>query len=212
MNELPIAEGLARLKSLAARLREVPGHPLVDAALIGVATGGRTSAGVAALAWTAPASDITRSSVTAPPKPLALFQKRYSKPVQTAALVGELVADKLPTTPSRLQPGPLLGRISTGSIAATALAQRHHEPIWPAAAAGGAGAAVGSWLGARWRGRAARRGRRDFGPAVLEDAVTLLVAVYATRRPAVGQHSATDRSGYRIDIPDDEFAAQPQVN
>jgi uncharacterized membrane protein len=210
----PGGPALARLRALAARVQHLPGHPLVDAAVIGIATGGRTSAGLAALAWTAPAGDLSRSSASAAPKPLALFQKKFSKPVQTVALVGELVGDKLPSTPSRLERAPLISRISTGSTAATALAQRHDEAVWPAAGLGAVGAAAGSWLGSRWRRRAARRGQRDLGPALLEDAVTLLLAAYATRRPAVARHnsSAASAPGRQIDQTSDGLAAQPRVN
>jgi uncharacterized membrane protein len=214
MNQSLIRSSRSRLNALVDR---IPGHPLADAALIGVATGGRTSAGLAALAWTAPSGEVSRSTVAPVPKPLALFEKTYSKPVQTAALVSELVVDKLPSTGSRLSPGPLFGRVSTGSTAATALAQRHADPIWPSAAIGGLGALAGSWLGARWRRRAARRGTRDLGPAIIEDVVTLLIAAYATRRSAVGRHnpgsSAHDAaSAPDIDLTDDAFAARTQVN
>jgi uncharacterized membrane protein len=202
------------LSQLRALVDQVPAHPLADAALIGVATGGRTTAGLAALAWTVPAGEVSRSTVAPIPKPLALFEKTYSKPVQTAALAGELIVDKLPSTTSRLRPGPLFGRISTGSTAATALAQRHADPTWPAAAVGGIGAAAGSWLGASWRRRAARRGTRDLGPAIIEDVVTLLIAAYATRRRAVARHNpgTTAGPGRHLDLTDDAFTARTQVN
>jgi uncharacterized membrane protein len=196
-----------RLAGLASRL---PNNRLIDAALIGAATGGRTSAGLAALAWSAPAG----ADDIAAPKPLAFFQKWFSKPLQTAGLIGELVVDKLPATGSRLERGPFIGRIATGSTAASALAQRQGEPVWPAAAVGALGAAAGSVVGAKWRALAARRGIPDLGPAIIEDIVTLALAAYACRPRAVNRGASETEAWKRrwIDLTDGARVAQPRVN
>ncbi len=208
------------------RAKALARNPLIGPLLIGVATGGRTSVGLAALAWSGPsgdatppvnAHDTTRHS-NAPSStlgsPLSWFRRRWSKPAQSAALIGELIIDKLPSTASRLEPPGLALRIASGSTSATALAQRNADPIWPAVAVGALGAVAGSLIGARWRALAARRGRSDFGPALLEDAVALAIAVYACRpRPAATEtFGAAAENSHRIDLTQNVFAAQPQVN
>ena len=50
--------------------------------------------------------------------PLAFLAVSWVPYVLTALMLGELVADKLPRTPSRTQPGPFIGRILTGGLSA----------------------------------------------------------------------------------------------
>jgi uncharacterized membrane protein len=182
----------------------------IDSILIGAATGGRTTAGLAALAVTG----VPHAAVTAP-KPLWWLQKRWSKPVQLAALVGELIVDKLPSTPSRLHAGSLGLRTATGAAAATALAQRNSSDVASAALLGGFGALAGSVLGARWRRRAARRGVADLVPALIEDAVTVAIALYACRprsAPATIDLTTQPPTVHRRDHTAGGFIAHPQVN
>ena len=94
---------------------------------------------------------------------------------------GEVVVDKLPMTPSRLEPQALGGRIVVGAGSAGSLAHREHAPVWVPLALGAAGAAAGSYAGAAWRRWAARR-VPDWQAAVAEDVVTALVARYAVSR------------------------------
>lgn len=103
------------------------------------------------------------------------------------AISGELVADKLPITPSRLQPGSLLVRLASGGGGAALLARRRgSSPLLPVLA-GIAGAAAGSVAGSRWRAWAARR-RPDWQGAVIEDACALALASGAVSRvPASGR-------------------------
>ncbi|MEV0461288.1 hypothetical protein, partial [Catellatospora methionotrophica] len=86
---------------------------------LGVATGMRSQLGLAALAVAMSRggkgkgksrgfSSMVQSQVLSSP----LVRKSL---VATAA--GELVADKLPTTPSRLNTGPLLARLALGGLA-----------------------------------------------------------------------------------------------
>ncbi|MDX6230227.1 MAG: hypothetical protein QOI76_3617 [Frankiales bacterium] len=133
---------------------------------LGWACGGRTSFGPAALAVTArgPATGLRRArSVT------ALF-----------AAAGEAVVDKLPSTPSRLEPRALGVRIAVGAGAAGWLALRDKEPVWVPVALGAAGGAAGSYAGAAWRRWAGHR-VPDWQAAVTEDFATFLIARYATR-------------------------------
>ena len=133
--------------------------------VLGWACGGRTSFGPAALALTA------RKPVT------GLRRARSFGAILAGA--GEVVVDKLPQTPSRLEPQVLSGRVTSGAAAGGALAHREHEPVLVAVALGAAGAAAGSLAGASWRRWAAQR-FPDWQAAIAEDVVTLLLARYAT--------------------------------
>ncbi len=99
---------------------------------------------------------------------------------RVAGVAGELVGDKLPSTPSRLEPPGLYVRFVSGAGGALALARRDHAaPAWPVIA-GVAGAAVGAYGGAAWR-RTSAASRADWHGAVAEDAVALLLAVVACK-------------------------------
>jgi uncharacterized membrane protein len=132
--------------------------------VIGWACGGRASFGPAALALTArkPANGLRKARSVA-----ALL-----------ATAGEVVVDKLPQTPSRLEPQALSGRIAAGAGSGGALAHREQEPVWIPTALGAAGAVAGSYAGAAWRRWAGKRAP-DWQGAVAEDVVTLLLARYA---------------------------------
>jgi uncharacterized membrane protein len=100
--------------------------------------------------------------------------------VFTVLAVGEYIGDKLPQTPNRTAPGPLLARLFfgglVGAIAATGMKGSTIEGVL----LGVSGALVGAFLGYHVRKRlVAISGRPDWNVAVLEDAVTVLVSLYA---------------------------------
>jgi uncharacterized membrane protein len=101
--------------------------------------------------------------------------------VTVIAAGGELIADKLPGTPSRVKPAPLTARIVTGAVAAGFDARRRHRGVVGPAVVGAATAAAASYAGAWWRAFAADRGYAT--PAALaEDATAILLASAAARR------------------------------
>ena len=51
---------------------------------------------------------------------LSFLGKPVTVGIVSLLALGELVADKLPMTPNRTRPGPLLGRIAAAALAATA--------------------------------------------------------------------------------------------
>jgi len=106
----------------------------------------------------------------------ALALARYgpaSRASRAAAALafGELVADKLPRTPSRLQPPALAGRVASGAAAGGAVAG-------PAGACvGGAAALAASCAGAGARAALVRAsGLPDPAIAVVEDALAITLA------------------------------------
>jgi uncharacterized membrane protein len=95
-------------------------------------------------------------------------------------VVGELVGDLLPMTPSRLRPpGPQL-RALAGAVGGVLLARRAGVGVVLPAVLGAGASAVGTWGGAAWRRWAARRGP-DWPAALAEDAVALTLAGLAAR-------------------------------
>jgi uncharacterized membrane protein len=147
---------------------------LSRAALLGVATGGRSSAGVAALALTTPAS-------AAPDRWFAELTGPWGRGLAVAAALGEAVVDKLPSTPSRLSPRAMTARVAAGLAAGTMYARRERlAPLAPALVAAGA-VVAGSVAGARWRAYAARKGWPPLPAALGEDAVVAALAFLAAR-------------------------------
>ncbi|MEP6851658.1 MAG: hypothetical protein ABJA87_03230 [bacterium] len=142
-------------------------HTLARPALIGLATGGRSTYGLTALALTAGRRDPSWMSSTATRALLGL------------AAAGETVADKLPATPSRLETGPLAGRLALGAAAGAIVVRREQGPVAVGAIVGGLGALAGSWLGAHWRGWAAPRLSRDLPGALAEDVTAAGLAAMA---------------------------------
>jgi uncharacterized membrane protein len=105
--------------------------------------------------------------------------------LSSLAAAGELVADQLPTTPSRLNPAGLVPRAALGATSAAALARRggHDSALAGLVAVGAAiGAAV---LGVRWRAAAQRRWGSDRPGALMEDAAAALLAYAGARRTNV---------------------------
>ena len=132
---------------------------LTRAALLGLATGGRSTSGLAALALANP--------------PAGALGGRWARGLSAAAAVAEFVGDKLPQTPSRLEPPGLAPRLGLGAVTAAVLSHREggsRKQAVLAGALGLLGATAGSRLGASWRQLAARRFGRDLPGALIEDA------------------------------------------
>lgn len=93
------------------------------------------------------------------------------------AAVGELVGDKLPNTPSRTKPFPLLGRMATGALSGAALGTLAGRDGWRRGAVlGAAGGLVGSYAGRFLRAGGAATGLPDLVFALVEDAATIACA------------------------------------
>jgi uncharacterized membrane protein len=141
------------------------------AALLGAASGSRSTMGLAALAVTA------RDGWLARP------------PVRLAFVVGaaiELVIDKLPITPSRLQARGLISRATTGAASGAIIARRVDRSnstvqLGAAALIGAAAAVTSAVIGAGWRQLAARNFGGDWPGAVAEDIASATVALVAVR-------------------------------
>lgn len=140
--------------------RRPRGRTLSKSLLVGLAAGGRSSFGLAAPLLTAAAT------------PARVFG--------VSAVLGEMVVDKLPQTPSRLDAGPLGGRVLAGAVGgATVTARNGHAALaLVGATLGVAGSMAGSVLGAAWREIAAEHGVA-WPAALAEDAASMALAAYA---------------------------------
>ncbi|OZC54521.1 hypothetical protein CH289_09655 [Rhodococcus sp. RS1C4] len=100
--------------------------------------------------------------------------ERWAIGGSAVATAGELVGDKLPSTPSRLDPAPLGGRIVAGAGAAYAIARRSGDHPIPAAVVGGVSAVAGSYAGHAYRAWASKR-VPPVAAALVEDVVALSI-------------------------------------
>jgi uncharacterized membrane protein len=86
----------------------------------------------------------------------------------------ELIADQLPSTPSRTAPPGLIARILMGGLSGAALALAGDGSLIPGALVGAAGGIVGAFAGYQVRTRLVKALKvRDLVIALLEDAVAL---------------------------------------
>ena len=140
----------------------------------------RAFAAPAVLAWAA-----KRRWIRLGNSPFAtIISAKVSKRITDLA-VSELIADKLPFTPSRLKAGPLASRIVSGAICGATIYGVVKRPLTEGAVLGGVGAITGAFAGYRMRKRLSRN-MPDLGVAVLEDALAIGGGVLITALAAPG--------------------------
>ena len=110
----------------------------------------------------------------------AFLQRRTVRTAFALAVVGEIVADKLPVAGSRLAPGPLAARVVLGGAAAGYLAWSRRAPIVPAVAVAAVAAVAAAKVGHDVRVSAAER-VPDLALAIGEDALAAGLALAAVR-------------------------------
>ena len=150
---------------------------LLVALLLGISAGLRSMTPLAVVAWAARGWPPVAGSA------LGFMAAPVTGYVFAALAIGELIADKLPFIPSRLQPGPLGGRVISGALTGTVAGiALQGSPI-----VGGLVGAIGGLAGA-FGGYAVRRGLTadrklpDVPVALLEDVVAIALAVFAVSR------------------------------
>jgi uncharacterized membrane protein len=145
---------------------------LTRVVLLGVATGSRSSFGPAALVLS------SRSGWAS---------DRRAKAAFAVAAAAEVVIDKLPATPSRLQPRGLIARAVSGAASGALLTHSDDQAdrMTPliAAGVGSLAALAGAVLGASGRRLLARRTGHDLTGAMVEDLVASALAVMAVNSP-----------------------------
>jgi len=150
--------------------------PLLRPFVLGVVTGLRSQLGLAALAWSEPASGRETRA-------LRLLRSTPGRGLTSVGAAAELVADKLPSTPSRLDPQNMAFRLLAGAgVGALAANSTDRRTVGVASAVGLAGAAAGTYAGAYYRKLLPARTRTpDLLWAVGEDAVAAGLAATAIK-------------------------------
>lgn len=146
--------------------------------LLGVSTGLRSFTPLAVTAWFARLGKLpvsgTWASWIAHPAAVGLF---------SSAALGEYIADKLPNTPNRTAPVPLLGRLALGGLVGAIVATAFRRPLAGGIALGALGATAGAFGGFYARhGLTQGAGLADLPVAITGDAAAIALAVRSLRR------------------------------
>ena len=144
---------------------------LLCAFLLGVVAGLRSMIAPAVVSWFA------RSGILAVGNtPLAFMGYQFTPIILTVFALGELVADKLPKTPSRKAPPGFIARIVTGSLSGATIGAAQNSLV-VGLVLGAVGAVVGTFAGAAARGKLAAMFGRDLPAALVEDVIAVVIAV-----------------------------------
>jgi uncharacterized membrane protein len=116
--------------------------------------------------------------------PLALLRTRAARLACAAAAIGELIADKTPFVPDRIDPGPFAGRLIFGGLTGAVFARGNSASAPLGLALGATAAGLGAIAGYRSRMSLDRAtGLPDVVWAVTEDLIALTLASIAIRPP-----------------------------
>jgi uncharacterized membrane protein len=150
---------------------------LLFAFLIGFFAGLRSLTAPAVTAWA------TQLGWLKLERPLALIGSLPSVVIFTLLAVVELIADKLPKTPSRTAPQGLIARIVSGGLTGACVAAGGAQSVFLGAIVGALGGIVGCFLGYRARvGLVQTLGVRDIYIALAEDFVAIAGGLWAVSR------------------------------
>ena len=146
--------------------------PLTCAFLLGVAGGARTMLPAAAVSRA-----VRAGSVRTEGTPLAFLEGRNLNHLLVGLALAEIVADKLPMTPSRKQTAAFAARVISGALAGAAVGAASRRAAF-GMLLGMGGAIVGTEGGAAFRSWLASLFNRDLPAAVIEDLVALALIGY----------------------------------
>jgi len=150
---------------------------LLVALLIGFAAGLRSLTPPAMVSWGAYLGWLQLLG-----SPFAFMASGIAVTIFSTLAVVELIADKLPQTPSRTKPGPLMARILMGAFAGACLSAAGGNSVLAGVAVGGLGGLVGTFVGYEVRRRLVTElGVKDRVIAVLEDLVAIGLAYALVR-------------------------------
>jgi uncharacterized membrane protein len=145
---------------------------LLLAFLIGVVAGLRALTPLAVVSWAARLGRLPVEGTW-----LVFLGFAVTPYIFTVLAVAELVADKLPQTPSRKTAIPLAVRIVSGALCGAAIGSANLSMIG-GLVAGALGAVAGTFGGYEFRARLVKAiGAHDFPIALLEDAIAIIVAI-----------------------------------
>jgi uncharacterized membrane protein len=153
---------------------------LTGAAAIGAVAGLRSMMAPALVSQAANTGSIDLTDT-----PFEFLSKQRSADISTGAAVLELIADKLPFTPNRTSPGPLIARAISGGLAGAAVCAARKKDWMPGAIAGATAAIAAAFAGYLLRRTLTRNaGLPDLLVALAEDAASIGLGVIALRSEA----------------------------
>jgi uncharacterized membrane protein len=145
--------------------------------LIGAVAGLRSLTPPAAVSWAARLGWLHLEGT-----PLAFLGFAFTPYILSVLAIGELIADKLPKTPSRKAPGPFAARIVVGAFCGAAVGAPGQASI-AGMAAGALGGVAGTLGGYEFRSRLVKAtGGKDLPIALLEDAIAIGAAFWIVSR------------------------------
>jgi uncharacterized membrane protein len=148
---------------------------LIAIPLLGLVTGMRSMTAMAVLCWFAYKGDLSLDDTWA-----SWAAKLTTAIIFTVLALGELVADKLPKTPNRIAPGPLLVRVVMGGLIGAIVAAGLNGSGVEGIILGVGGALIGSFGGFLVRREiVSRLDCKDWHVALAEDATAIICAVLA---------------------------------
>jgi uncharacterized membrane protein len=143
--------------------------PQIAAFVIGFIAGLRTMTAPAFIAWAGRLGRLRLEGTL-----LSFLGLPVTAWVFTALALGELVADKLPSTPARTRPGPFVARIVSGAMSGGAIMAGTGGSLVLGAVLGAIGAVAGTLAGYHARARLVPAlGVPDAAVALVEDLVAV---------------------------------------
>lgn len=145
---------------------------------IGIVSGMRSLTAPAVAAWAA-----QRGWLNLAGSRLAFVGSTAAVAIFTVLAIAELVADKLPSTPSRTAPVGLVARFVCGAFSGACVGVSAGQAPTFGAILGAAGGIAGAVAGYQWRTGLVRALKvPDFVIAVLEDAIAIGAALFIVSR------------------------------
>ena len=145
--------------------------PYVLAFLIGVVAGLRSMTAPAAISWAARLGWLHLENTW-----LAFLGFAATPYILSVAAIGELIADKLPKTPSRKAPVGFIARVVSGALCGAAIGATR-EALLGGIAAGVLGSVAGTLGGYEFRARLVKAiGGKDLPIALVEDLIAIFGA------------------------------------
>jgi uncharacterized membrane protein len=144
---------------------------MLSALLIGVMAGLRAMTPPAAVSWMARSGWLNLTGT-----PFAFLGYAWTPWIFTALAIGEIINDKLPTTPSRTVPIQFGGRILMGGLCGAAIGAARGSMVG-GLIAGVVGSVIGTLGGRAVRTRLAASFGSDRPAALIEDVIAIVGAV-----------------------------------
>jgi len=145
---------------------------------IGIVAGLRSLTAPAVVAWGAHLGWLNLHD-----SPLAFMGSTTAMAILSLLAIGELIADKLPMTPKRTAPGPLIARIVTGGLCGASPLAAVGKSLLVGTLLGGIGGVVGAFVGYSVRRRLVNNFNiKDLVVAVGEDAIAIGLALFLVSR------------------------------